>query len=573
MLLAFAAHIPAFNNSFQLSWDDGKFVVDNEFIRELSFSSVKKMFSLSLGIDYYHPFTTLAHAVVYKFWGLDPLPYHLLNVFFHLMNIWMVYKLVHYLANLTEVAILAAMIFALHPMHVESVAWVIELKDVMYAFFYLSSLLMYAKYARVGKLTYLFYCAILFVCSCLSKPAAVSLPVALLLLDYFIKGRIFFKDLLYKVPFFALSLFIALTTLKMQANVGALDMTPEFNSWQKPLLVSYSVMFYILKYFLPLNLSALHLYPSDQQALPLMFYLAPLGLIALIVILWKVKPLRKEILFGAAFFIVTTALMLQIVPAGMAIVSERYSYVSYIGISFIVSSLFFYYFNDHKRTGYIPVVISLLTVVLFASTWQRCKVWKDGVSLFTDVVAKNPKRDYPHYALGVAKGIKGDHNGALLSYNEAIAINPSNAEAYSNRGNAKMKIGGDVGSAILDYNKALELRPGYVNASFNRGLAREILKDVQGAEEDFYTTLKYDPGYTKAYFALGNMYGAMGKDSSAMVSFSRVLQAEPSSQEAYLKRGFSLYNLGQAQQACNDWEKARSLGNAEAAEYLSRYCK
>ncbi len=573
LLLTFLAYIPAINNTFQENWDDGKFITNNEFIKELSLPAVKKMFSFSLGIDYYHPLTTLSHAIIYRFAGLNPVPYHLLNIIFHLLNILLVYKFIRRLHSRPEIAAVVAMIFALHPMHVESVAWVVELKDVMYAFFYFASLLAYTKYLQEKNTRFFIYSALLFVLSCMAKPAAISLPVTLLALDLYMNRRLVLKDLVMKLPHFALAAFFAYTTIRLQGNVGALDMIPHFGMTDRLFMVCYSVMFYITRYFAPLGLSALHLYPEEGKTLPLVFFLAPLFLAALGYFLHRMKELRREIIFGACFFVCTTALMLQIVPAGMAIVSERYAYVSYVGLSFMFACIVAFLFNKAALKPYLQYLPLAIALVFIPYTYMRCKVWKDGVTLFTDVVKKEPGRDYPHYALGVAKGMKGDLVGAIASYNESIRLNARNAEAYNNRGNALQSQNRDYDASIADYDKALAIRPDYVNACFNRGTAKEMKKDLEGAVMDYYKTLELDPKYTKAYFALGNLHGAAGQDSIAVLHFTSAIILEPRSSEAYLKRGFAHYNLQQARQACADWQKAAELGNGEASQYLSQYCR
>jgi len=492
-------------NDFVDNWDDNFNILNNEIIKHLNWKNLKEIFFNLQGTGY--PLTMLSYTIEYKLFGLNPFPFHLTNYIFHILNAILVYLFLKRFTGNPWVAAITSLFFAIHPMHVESVAWVTERKDVLYTFFFLLSINSYGKYLITErKITSLIWSFIWFFLSLMSKPAAVCLPLVLILMDYYHHKKLSWKILISKIPFFLLALFFGILAVFSQKSVGAIyDLSPVFSIIERVFLVSYSAVYYIFKVFAPFNLSTLHYYPLKLDGLlPIEYYLA---LPAILLLIWgviKSGSFKHELIFGLLFYFVTIVMALQILPFGQAIVAERFSYIPYIGIFFIFGQFFSYIkdkkfsFNDRIKS-IVSIVLVILTVLYSFLTIERNKVWKNGIVLFTDIIEKYPEQEFGWLARGNSKYILCDFYGALADFNIAIKLKPDYPEAYSNRGIAYVKIG-KFDSAIDDYNKAIELNPHCAKVYFNRGIAKFYMNDKMGACDDWL--LAQQNGYERATVAL-----------------------------------------------------------------------
>ncbi len=258
LFIALLSYLPALNNGFV--WDDDDYIKNNLLIRSIN---LKEIFSTNL-MGNYHPLTVLVYAIQYKFFEVSEKGYHAFNLFLHLLNVLLVFFAVFRLSNKSIVALVAALLFALHPMHVESVAWASELKDLLYTFFFLASYIFYMKYLDDGKNKYYVFALFLFLLSLLSKAMAASLPLLLVLTDYF-KGQKFnAKTLLQKVPFFLLSLIFGFVAVHAQKSSGAVD-TATFDMGQRIIFASYGFITYLVKLALPLQLCSYYGYQFQAK--------------------------------------------------------------------------------------------------------------------------------------------------------------------------------------------------------------------------------------------------------------------------------------------------------------------
>ena len=203
LILTAILYAACLKNGF-VNWDDGKNVFENPDIKSLGWQNIKKIFS-TFYLGMYQPITTISFALDYKIAGLDPQQFHLTNLLFHLLNVWLVFMFILLLTKNNVIAVVTALFFAVHPLHAESVCWVSERKDVLYAFFYLLSIITWINYLKSGrKITFFFLSMFFFLLSLCSKSAAVTLPVLMILIDYYMGIKINFKSHLNKIPFFLL---------------------------------------------------------------------------------------------------------------------------------------------------------------------------------------------------------------------------------------------------------------------------------------------------------------------------------------------------------------------------------
>ena len=534
------------NNEFLTNWDDQDYVTNNNDIKDLSYQNVKKIFT-SYYVANYQPVTMLSYGIEYKFFNLNPKTFHTTNLILHLLNIILVFQLIYLLTRKTGISAIAALFFAIHPMHVESVAWISERKDVLYSLFYLGALIAYIYYIKNKKNKYLIYSLLLFIFSLLSKSMAVTMPVVLILFDYYYKRKFERKIIIEKIPFFILSVAFGIIAVLSQKSGGGIYEIPLFTSFDRIFIVSYAIIFYIVKMFLPFNLSALHYYPVKTNGLlPVEYYIATVIILLIIFLILKINKtnkLKKDLIFGLMFFLITISLVLQIIPVGRAITAERYTYIPYIGLFFIIGQ-YFTLINSKKNSrkaiktkSYLYIVLIVYIIFFSYTTYNRNKVWKNGITLFSDVIKKYPSRSFAYWACAIAKAKAYNTYEAIDDYDKAIKLKPDYINAYVDRGNAKSDLK-KYKQAINDYNKAIELDSNYLSAYLNRGVAKGILKNYKGAINDFNKIIKTDADNADAYYNLG----------------------------------ISKLQINMKKQACEDLKKADELGSAHAAEIIKKYC-
>lgn len=575
LALVFVVFLPSLTNDF-VNWDDPKYVINNALIKDLSGKGIKAMFSSFYGGNY-HPLTALSNAIEFKLFGLNPKPFHFFNLLIHVFNTFLVFRLIRLLSSDVRIALVVCLLFGIHPMHAESVVWISERKDVLYTLFYLLATIKYIELQDAEKKNIKQYLVIvvLFLCSLLSKSAAVVFPLTLILIDIYKGKKIGIALLMNKIPFFALSLIFGLVALRSQGVDGALsDLSPVFSVSDRVWLVSYSLVFYIYKLFLPLNLSAFHAYPEKiNNVLPWYYYAAPLVIVALAFITLKARQFRKELSFGLLFFLVNIILVIQVIPVGQALAAERYSYVPYIGLFFIIAYLFFYLLDSYQNNKtYFQVAAAAGVLVLSAVAFNRNKAWKDGVSLWNDVIAKNPRVAFAHYNLGNAYKNKNDFQSAINAYSGAIKVDSVYSTAWFNRAHAYADIQ-KHNEAIADYSKAVILNPKNQEAYFNRAVSYATLKEYDSAIADYTKSLELKPNDVGAYYSRGNMKAFKGLFEEAMTDYTKAIELDAKYADAYNNRGNCKLNLNRMKEACDDWKMSYQLGNTKSTDMLGRYCK
>jgi protein O-mannosyl-transferase len=524
------------------SFDDAFYVNNNPFLKDFSWSGIKAIFTSFYSCNY-HPLTILTYLFEYRFFEINPLPYHLTNVLLHLFNTWFVFLLAERLSGRKVTAIVVSLLFAVHPMHVESVAWVSERKDVLFSFFYLLSLLSYLSYLRYGfRKKYYVGMFLFFVASLLSKPAAVTLPVLLIVIDLY-KGRaIQAKVLIEKIPLLLLSFVFGI--LNIVAQTGSINIVDtSFGFFNRLFLVTYTIAWYLFSLPVPYNLSGMHYYPTMSAGLLPWQYYSSLPLLAIVALLvWRLirrSSFRKEIVFGCSFFLVTIFLTLQAIPVGSSLVAERYTYIPYIGLAYIVGQCLSETKNVIGRYAGIGI-FSVLTIVFCSITWSRIAVWKDDYTLYGDMIEKNagsPYNFYAYFVLGMDKYNEGKLKESLQDINDCISLDPGYAVAYNIRGGLYAQLN-DPKSALIDFTRAISL----------------------------------DPEKAIFYNNRASLNARLGNFREAISDYDSYLDMDPRSCRAYADRGMVRLNLSDSTGACGDFRKSLQFGNSDAELLLRQYC-
>lgn len=605
LLVTFGAYMPSLQNKF-VNWDDPDYVTQNDLVRQ-SWDKVgfKKIMTTPIAGNY-HPLTILSLRADYQLGQKKAFQFHLTNLILHLLNTLLVFYFVYLLAQRKWlIAFITGLLFGVHPMHVESVAWVAERKDVLYTFFFLGGLVFYLKYLVQPKWSNYVILSVLFVLSLLSKPAAVVFPVVLLLIDFYKKRPVTAKIFLEKIPLFIAAFLMGLLTIQSQ-SVSAIGDFQDFSIIQRFMLSSYAFLMYLLKAFVPFKLSAFYPYPDAKQAFPVIFYISPvLVLLLFATATWAIKKSRLWI-FSLLFYFVTIALVLQFVSVGGALMAERYTYVPYIGLFFLLGYGVNWIWEGNLSKGLKYGVVGLMaafSIAMAVLSFQRCQVWENSLVLWTDVVNKYPDhylghitrghylyaatKDYDKALIDYKNGLairadydaflnqgvifrrQGKRGKALESFQKAISMQPQKAEGYANRGNLYFDQK-NWDKALSDYNKALEINPQNFRTYTNRGAVYASVRQYDKAIADYAKAIQYRPNYAAAYLNRALLHTEVNNHQKAVSDFTTYLQSKPNDAPVTSARGNAYQRLEQHQKAIEDFNKAIQIAPQTGDFYLNR---
>lgn len=581
------AFIPSINNEFT-NWDDDLYVTDNPYLVSLSAENIKAIFTIPVSGNY-NPLTMFSFAIERALFGLNPTPYHINNLILHLICTGLVFWLMLLLRLPLLSAALAAMLFGIHPMRVESVAWVTERKDVLFAMFYVAALIQYILYITKdkGRQKHFVLVLIFFFLSLLSKIQAVALPLSLLAIDYYFNRPLKFNLILEKIPHFGLSLLFGLLGVYFLGERETLQMTENYSLIDRLTFGAYGFSAYVIKALAPLKLSTLYPYPDKVGSmLPGYYYLAHIFVVLTGVFIWKSLKWGKDVAFGFAFFFVNVIFVLQILGAGEAFMVDRFTYVPYIGLFFIMAKGFQYLLETrHQQKGLIQGAALVFLALLTIGTFVRCSVWKNSETLWTDVIDQYPNRAPVAYNnRGTYYRSSNQDAKALADFNKAIIMKPSYYLAYTNRGNVYF-FRNENEKALVDYNKALQLRPTNDKALCNRGAIYVRQGKFDQAEVDLDKALSINPHYPDAYMNRGVMYSIRGENASKTTSpnseqISQLFTKAKDNYTSFLKykessqvrnwRGIAYNTLQQPQNALKDFNRAIQLNGKNGEYYYNR---
>ncbi|MBL4652995.1 MAG: tetratricopeptide repeat protein [Flavobacteriales bacterium] len=611
IILTAIAFFPSLSNGFT-NWDDEVYLLNNENIREFSWEKIKYWFG-AYHHGNYHPLTMISYMWEYSMSELNPRVYHFNNYILHLLNTGLVFFFVYKLVDKKEVALIVATLFGIHPMHVESVAWVSERKDLLYTAFYLGSLIVYLGYKHHPDWKKYLLLIFLFVASLLSKSAAVVLPVVLLLIDYYQERKLTIKLVIEKVPFFLLSIIFGILAIKSQNATEAIASYDTFTTTQRALFAGYGSLVYIAKVFWPFGLTAFHPYPAlveNGTRLPYLFYIVPALSIVVFggaLFLWKKS---KGLVFGLFFYLVNVALVLQFVSVGSAIYAERYSYMAYVGLFFMIAMGLSKIIEKQKKFRK-PIYIVMITISIGLSflTFQQTTTWKNSVSLWKQYNTTHPESRHGEYKIAEYYMDLGNNELALEQFLYIGQKYDSTGRAYMGAGNILGRMGkakealvyfnlaekeydpnGNMQSlwvnraitfsmlkqyenAFEDYTKALEHMPNDYQIYTNRGFAYLEHGDLDKAINDFSTVLQVESNNIRLYFMRALAQHRKKNMNLAIADYSKVLQLNPNHKDAYHNRAICFEAQGNYKQALDGILKAQQLGKQENPAYIERLQK
>lgn len=555
------------NNAFT-NWDDDVYVFNNFLIRDFSLAGLQKIFFEPMGASQiYRPMAYLTYMIDFQLWELDPFGYHLSSLLFHLINVVLVFKIIKSLSNSLTITSLVTLFFAINPLKVEAIAWASARVEVVYATFYLGALLSYIVYLKSElKIKYFIIVVVLFIFSLLTKPSAVTFPLACLLIDYLVGRKWQSKLIIEKIPLFLFAFAMGIITILAQrpdtvaSGIVALPMMERF------FIVCYMPIFYLFKSIFPFALSNYYDFP---QELGWLHYISPLVLLAFGYFVYKAKN-NKAVVFGAVFFILHLSLVLNLIPTGNKFMAaDRYTYLAQIGLFFLIVYLYTAASNTAKNIYMGFFVVALL---LYASiSFKRTDVWKNGLTLWVDAVKKNNNSAFCLFGLGNVMINSGQQQQALPFIEKSILINPNIAESYHSRGNIYFALK-EYDKALKDFDKCLSLNPTYQYSYASRGSTYASIKEYDKAIQDFGKALDLNPNDIETRLNRGMVRGLLKNFEGAKTDLNIYLTYYPDNVKALYHRGYANAYLGQVTECCKDWKRAYDLGAKELSPKLKEYC-
>lgn len=608
VIIVFLAFLPALKNDF-VNWDDDKYITDNYTIKSISSQNIKNAFT-KIYVGNWQPLTMLVYMLEYYFFKLNPSGYHAVNLALHIANTLLVFWMIFLLAEGSIfISLLCGLLFGIHPMHVESVVWAAELKDVLSAFFFFISIIAYLYFCKNSKRYLYFLSLAAFIMSLLAKPMAVSLPFVLLLADYLKWKRFDKKFVINKIPFLLITLIFCVVTILAQKEQGAIRRGLGYPVIYNVFVACYGILFYIVKLIIPINLSAFYPFPTRMTPLPpLDITLAPVVFCIIGAIIFYKARRNKPIVFGLLVYLVTVFPVSQIIPIGSALTADRYTYIPSIGVFYIIGYLLSdFILNKVKERQFernlLYCIIGGIIIVFSLMTFERTKIWNNDYALWRDVLSKYPKSDIAMKNLGDALISKKDYEESLKYYLQSLDLNPYNSQTYNNVGNIYFqkkeyiksadaykkaieiapdyqdailnlatvyKTMGDKNNALEEINILLEKNPENLKALFFRGDLFESINDVKNAIKDYSAVIALDPGNTDSLICRALLYRQEGMLTEALSDLRNALEAKPDSFEALNTRGLIYLDEKKYDEAISDFSKAILLKPNEASLYNNR---
>ena len=572
VVLTIAAYLPALRNGFV--WDDDDHLTQNTAVAAPD--GLRQIWS-SLRVSRYYPLTLTTFWAERHLWDLHPLPYHAVNVAIHAVNAVLLFLVLRRLQ--VRAAWFAAALWAVHPVTVESVAWVTELKNTQSALFFFLSLLCWLRFEQRPQPGWFAGALVCFAAALTSKPSTVMLPVVLLLCAWWQRQRLTRTDFLRALPFFLLSIGMSLLTIEeQQRNIRGAEHGWSLSLAQRLVVAGNDLWFYCIKLVWPRPLMFVYpLWRIDASAL--WSWLPWLGAALLALLWWRRRrdPDGQALQFGLGYFVVSLAPVLGILDVyyfRYSFVADHFQYLASAGPLALVAAA------GAALVPRAPLRIALAGVALLALgglTWQHAQVFRNNEVLWRDTLAKNPDADLAHNNLGTILLAQGqrlapgpvqstDNLGSLskaqpifreaeMHLRRALQLDPRSAEIHNNLG-AVLAALGEYSSAAAEFSDALRLKPDFLDASVNfaGALAREGKVDEAIAQDRHSLTLA--PNSVEVNCNLARRLLAAGRTEDAIQYLSRTVELQPDFADGYLELGRQYRQRGQYREALQTYRHA-----------------
>lgn len=550
----------------------------------------------------WHPLTWISHMLDVSLYGLNPSRHHLTSLLFHLLNVLLLFYLLKTMSNSVWFSGISAALFAVHPLHIESVAWVSERKDVLSTFLGLLSILAYVGYVYSSRSSFYVLCVLGFILSLMAKPMLVTLPVLLLLLDYWplrrfeSVGKV--KLIIEKLPLVIFSIGSGIITFIAQSRgraVGSLEELPLVFRVENALIAYVK---YVLLTLWPRGIAIF--YPHPVGSIPAWQVMGAFILLAGITFLaFQRAKTHPCFLVGWLWYLIALLPVIGLVQVGRQAMADRYTYVPLIGLFMAASCKLFPLVSARDRwrrekSSSLSIFMACVIVLAFAlSTSVQVRYWSDSVSIFTRAIAVTRRNALAHTHLGLAFIERGMPDQAIEHYRAALRINPDYVQALVLLGSALAEKGdlgeserllrkaisldpthpdgqnnlgavlekrGLLDEAFIHYQEAIKAKPDFAEAHANLGALFVRRRMFDDAEREFLEAIRITPNIPSVYYNLGVVYDQLGRSDEAISAFKKALELQPDLGEAHAGLAVVYYWQGKYEEAWQEVKEARRLG-------------
>ncbi len=581
------AFLPVFGNGF-VSWDDEKNFVRNPHFRGLGRPQLHWMWT-TFHMGHYVPLSWMTLGLDYTLWGMNPLGYHLTNLILHAANAVLVYVIARHVFLrsgwsrlqgredlVTLGAAATALLFSIHPLRVESVAWATERRDVLSAFFALASMLAYLRALSAPRPRggWRYWVAVgLFICALLSKATTMTLPAVLAILNVYPLRRLgggagwwsgtarrVYAEL---IPFSLLAVGAATLSIVALHPLGQLGPT------QKLAVSAFSLGFYVWKTIVPIGLSPLYQMPQRVDPAELQYLASYLVVAGLALAAWLTRRKAPAVTACIVVFVVITLPMLGVVQNGPQIAADRYTYHSGPALALLGATA--YLSLPHPRALVSLLGLSVVLVVLGALTWSQTRVWRTSEVLWSRVLEEDSTSSIAQSVMANIRFEQGRVAEGVAFGERAVALGPGSAEAHNTLGVGYARTN-RVPQAIVEYRRALELKPEYDEAENNLGIALANSGLLDSAIVHYRRALAINPDLGGAEINWGNALVRGDRPAEAIPHYERALTVQPANADAHLNWGVALARLGRYADAVEQFRAVLAVDpeNADATAYLER---
>ncbi len=582
ILSGFIAYEPIRHNDF-VGFDDDKYVTQNPLVRKgLAHESVAWAFT-STYLSNWHPLTWLSHMLDCQLFGQEPFWHHLTNLLFHIANTLLLFWLLKEMTGCIWSSAFVAAAFALHPLHVESVAWISERKDVLSGFFWMLTIAAYIRYTKHPNIGWYLLVFLAFGLALMAKPMVVTLPFVLLLLDYWplrrfelssplqrellLKSELGDTDIsilkasrlvIEKIPLFVLMLISSVITFIVQRHAMEMDTGVDISLYSRVSNAIVSYLAYILKIVYPTRLAVL--YPHLGSSLPLWQTIGSF-LILTVISAGVIYTARKRcyLLVGWLWYLGTLLPVIGLVQFGVQAMADRYTYLPSIGIFIMIawgaSELFTGW--RYQRIG-LAITAGIVLTGMLLCTRMQLRHWRNSFTLFEHTLKVTKNNFTMHYNYGYMLSTQSRFAEAILHFDKALQINPRYFDAYNNKGLALLELG-KINEAIECFNEVLKLKPDFYRAHNNLGMAFHRLGKTDLAVEQWLESVRLSPDDDTSHFNLGMEFIKQDKLDKAVEHLNRVVEIKPYWPEAHYNLGIAYYRQGRLDMAAEQCARALSL--------------
>jgi Flp pilus assembly protein TadD len=570
-VVTLALYNPVNSHPF-VNYDDDRYVTENPHVRQGLTADTVVWALTSTEVANWHPLTWMSHALDYSLFGLNPAGHHFTSVLLHTANVILLFLLLMRATGCMGPSLFVAALFAVHPMNVESVAWIAERKNVLSTLFFFLALWAYGWYARRPNWKRYLVVAVLFVAGLASKAMVITLPFVLLLVDYWPLKRVAAPNRelgqiqtlswsrlgLEKIPLFCIAVVDAVVAMHAQQASGAVRSTTQFSLGVRLANVIYAYAMYLWKMVWPARLAPLYPHPGDSLTAS-QIATAALILIAITVFVLRLRN-HRYLPVGWLSFLGTLVPVIGFVQIGDAAMADRYAYIPLIGI-FVMIAFGLADWAEYKKLGWWPAIPAAIVIVALALTAHRqIGYWRSSYDLWSHALAVTENNFIAEDNLGGALILEGKEEEAHLHFEAAAHINPRDPMSRSNLG-TYFQTHKQMSEAVAEYQAAIELTsdPGLLAQTYgNLGASQRALGEDDAARRSFEQSLRLNPNQYNAWLGLGLLAQKQGNLQEALNDLSRSVELRPTAQ-GYYELGRTFAQAGRTADALDAYQRALQL--------------